>query len=179
MNQRTKKYYLGPAGIHYPYKATAICQDGRIRMVFLNQEPDTFFSHPGRCKIKGKSMRGYLTVKEDGEFYFIAYIKKNAVTDFELVKYGFDPSGSFPGIGTQGTRFGKVVCGVGTTMVASFVAALDLIEQVERCKHPTIDFSAVEEQAGELGQLEADGSEDGKGAGNVWFYYGIRYNLAA
>ncbi len=179
MNQRTKKYYLGPEGIHYPFKATCICQDGRIRMVYLNGEPDTFFTHPGRCKIKGKSVRGYVTVKEDGEFYFIAYIKKNAVTDFELVKYGFDPSGSFPGIGIQGTRFGKVVCGVGISEEGAFVSALDLIEQVEQPKHPTVDILAVEAQAGELGQLEADGSEEGKGAGNVWFYYAIRYNLAA
>lgn len=177
MSQKTQRYYLGPEGNSEPYKATAICEDGKIRMVYLNEAPDTFFSHPGRCKIKGKSVRGFVTGKDDGELYFIAYQKRNAITDFELVKYGFDSDKTFPGIGVQGTRYRKVVCGVGTTEEAAFDCALDLIEQVERHRHPEIGFSGVEDRAGDLDHLEADGSEEGKGAGDVWYFFGIRYTF--
>lgn len=76
MEKRTKKFYLGPEGIHYPYKCMAIFEDGKIRTVFLNQSPDTYFSHGGRSKVSGKSVRGFISIKEDGEMYFTAYKKK-------------------------------------------------------------------------------------------------------
>ena len=176
MEKRTKKFYLGPEGIHYPYKCTAICEDGKIRMVFLNQEPDTFFSHPGRTKISRKSIRGFVSVKEDGEMYFTAYKKqkRNGITDFELIKFGFDFNKTFPGCGIIGTRFSRAITGIGTTEDAAFASIIDQIEQVERTQ---VDFIMMEEQAGELGQLESDGSEEGKGKGDAWFYYAIRYNF--
>lgn len=102
--------------------------------------------------------------------------RKTKVKDFELVRWGFDNKGTFPGIGIKGTRFRKVVCGVGTTEEASFIAAMDLIEQAERID---LGWSNIEDQAGELGRLEVDGSEEGEGKSNGWFYFGIRYNFAA
>jgi len=174
MTKRTKKFYVGEEGVGYPYKTTGICEDGRIRMVYLNAEPDTYFSHPGRCKIKGKSIRGFVTIKDDGETYFVAYKRRDVITDFELVRFGFDTQHVFPGIGIQGTRFRKVVCGVGTTEEAAFVSALDLIEQGEGVSS---SWSNIEDQAGELEKIEADGFEEGEGKRDAWFYYGIRYNF--
>ena len=175
MEKRTRKYYLGPEGIHYPYKCTAICEDGKIRMVFLNKEPDTYFSHPARTKIFGKSVRGFVSVKEDEEMYFTAYKKKrNTISDFELVKFGFDFNKTFPGCGIVETRFSRAITGVGTTEEAAFASIIDQIEQTE---NKELDFSTMEEQAGALGQQEYDGSEEGKGKGDVWFYYAIRYNF--
>lgn len=44
--------------------AMAKCDDGVVRTIRLNQQPDTWFSHPGRTSIKGKSVRGYITFDE-------------------------------------------------------------------------------------------------------------------
>jgi hypothetical protein len=81
-------------------------------MIRLNREPDTYFSHPGRTEIYHCSVRGYVTVREDGELYFIAYVKGKKLSDFELIPHGFDQSQSFPGCGVSNTPYKKVVTGV-------------------------------------------------------------------
>lgn len=55
---------------HHPYKAVnVLCQDGKRRTVRLNLEADTYFSWSGRCNIKGKTVRGYVTgIETDGQF---------------------------------------------------------------------------------------------------------------
>lgn len=63
---------------------------------------------------------------------------------------------------------------MGTTEDAAFASIIDQIEQVE---NKELDFSTMEIQVGNLGKLESDGSEEGKGKGDVWFYMGIRYNF--
>lgn len=44
----------------HPTAARALCEDGRIRTIRLNQMPDNAFSWPGRASIGGKTVRGYL-----------------------------------------------------------------------------------------------------------------------
>ena len=51
---------------NHPYKAAnVLCGDGKRRTVRLNQEADSWFSWPGRCTIKGKTIRGYVTGYEN------------------------------------------------------------------------------------------------------------------
>ena len=46
----------------HPYKVKdALCFDGKRRTVRLNIQADTYFSWPGRCTIKGETVRGYIT----------------------------------------------------------------------------------------------------------------------
>jgi hypothetical protein len=45
------------------------------RTVYIQGEPDTFFSVPAACSRKGKRVMGYLTC-EDGEWQFHAYAEK-------------------------------------------------------------------------------------------------------
>lgn len=47
----------------HPTAMKAQCEDGVIRTIRLNQQADTFFSWSGRTTIKGKSVRGYVTVE--------------------------------------------------------------------------------------------------------------------
>lgn len=54
----------------HPYAAKAKCPDGVIRTVRLNQQADTYFSWPGRCTIKGKTLTGFVTGGDNGlEFH--------------------------------------------------------------------------------------------------------------
>ena len=62
----------------------ALCFDGRRRTVRLNIQPDTYFSWPGRTKIHGKSVRGYVVV-DDGDAAFRLY-------DGEWEKLGIEKS---------------------------------------------------------------------------------------
>ncbi len=39
------------------------------RTVYIQGEPDTFFSQPAACRVQGKDYRGWITM-EDGNIYF-------------------------------------------------------------------------------------------------------------
>jgi hypothetical protein len=57
-------------------KASAICADGKIR-IFKVGIPDTFFSIPAHGKIKGFSVRGFVSYRDDGEIEFTALPNKH------------------------------------------------------------------------------------------------------
>jgi hypothetical protein len=67
----TARYLVGPW--QHTVAFDAICPDGKVRRVRANQSPDTFFSHPGRCTIGKRTVRGYVTVGQDGEYLFNIY----------------------------------------------------------------------------------------------------------
>lgn len=54
-----------------------LCSDGKFRTFWTQGEPDTFFSHPGRVKVKGKTVTGFITwdnhLGDDGLWQFIPY----------------------------------------------------------------------------------------------------------
>lgn len=39
------------------------------RMVYITSEPCTFFSQPAACKVKGKTVRGYITSDDSGMIF--------------------------------------------------------------------------------------------------------------
>lgn len=43
------------------------------RTVYVRGEPDTYFSIPGACVYKGKTIKGFITTDGDGEYYFVVY----------------------------------------------------------------------------------------------------------
>lgn len=46
------------------------CPTGQgLRMVYITGEADTFFSLPAACKVKGKTVRGFVTFSEVGPFF--------------------------------------------------------------------------------------------------------------
>ena len=47
------------------------CPDGKPRMVYVRGEPDTMFTIPAACSIKGKRQSGYLTHGEEGYVFNI------------------------------------------------------------------------------------------------------------
>ena len=54
--------------------AWALCEDGKRRVIRLNQSPDTFFSHPGRASFFGKTLTGFCTSDaDDGSLKFCLY----------------------------------------------------------------------------------------------------------
>lgn len=57
-------FYSIPGPCNLRVLAMAKCEDGVVRTIRLNQQPDTWFSHPGRTSIKGKAVRGYVTMDE-------------------------------------------------------------------------------------------------------------------
>ena len=59
---------------NHPYAAHAICPDGKIRKIRLNQQANTWFSWPGRCSKYG---RGFVTVKDE-MLVFTPYTKETA-----------------------------------------------------------------------------------------------------
>lgn len=62
---------------------TAICPDGRVRKIRLNQSADTFFSHPGRTTIAGHAITGYVSHGDDREYHFTPHrTHKNYVALF-------------------------------------------------------------------------------------------------
>jgi hypothetical protein len=73
--------------IHYygmwqiPTHATKVlCSDGRRRYAKVTAPADTWFSLPARVKVKGKSVSGYLTGRQDEE----------GREDVEFVSYFYD-----------------------------------------------------------------------------------------
>lgn len=49
------------------------CSDGAIRMALIGI-PDTFFSIPGRIRVRGKTVTGYVTCDSAiNEFTFVSY----------------------------------------------------------------------------------------------------------
>jgi hypothetical protein len=50
----------------HPHAAFALCFDGKVRKVRLNQQADSFFSWPGRVTIKGVTVSGYVTGADNG-----------------------------------------------------------------------------------------------------------------
>ena len=57
----------------HPHAARALCEDGKIRKVRLNQSPDTAFSWSGRASIKGKTVRGFVYHGDGGTMRFTTY----------------------------------------------------------------------------------------------------------
>lgn len=43
------------------------------RTVYVRGEADTYFSIPAACTYKGKTIRGYITTDDAGEYIFRAY----------------------------------------------------------------------------------------------------------
>ena len=64
-NQETRMITNGNPWGH-PHAAYALCFDGKVRKVRLNQQADTWFSWPGRATIRGITVRGYVTRTDDG-----------------------------------------------------------------------------------------------------------------
>jgi len=56
-------------------RAYATCEDGEKRVITCGI-PDTFFSIPGRVKIDGVTVKGFVSSDEDG-FKFTAYKKQD------------------------------------------------------------------------------------------------------
>ena len=50
----------------HPNAAYALCFDGKVRKVRLNQAADTWFSWSGRAAINGVTVRGYITGTDNG-----------------------------------------------------------------------------------------------------------------
>ena len=44
------------------------------RTVYVRGEPDTAFSQPAACQYQGKTLRGYITQDDNGEYEFRCYI---------------------------------------------------------------------------------------------------------
>ena len=66
----------------HPHAAYALCLDGKVRKVRLNQAADTWFSWPGMVTIKGVTVRGFITGTDNGlEFMLL---------DSSLAKLGLE-----------------------------------------------------------------------------------------
>lgn len=50
------------------------------RTVYITGEPETWFTVPAVCKIKGKGVRGMVRITNDGGFEFIAWTARPATT---------------------------------------------------------------------------------------------------
>lgn len=53
-----------------PIKNTVIDTGVSARTVYVRGEPDTFFSQPAACVYKGRTLRGYITCDESGNYEF-------------------------------------------------------------------------------------------------------------
>jgi hypothetical protein len=55
------------------YKITSVlCPDGTIRTASISGPADTYFSLPGRIKVKGKTVTGFVWTHSDGSYRFTA-----------------------------------------------------------------------------------------------------------
>lgn len=50
----------------HPHAAYAICFDGKVRKVRLNQQSACRYCWPGRVTIKGVTVRGFITGTDNG-----------------------------------------------------------------------------------------------------------------
>ena len=57
----------------HPHAAYALCFDGKVRKVRLNQQADSWSSWPGRVTIKGVTVSGYITGADNGDIEFRLY----------------------------------------------------------------------------------------------------------
>lgn len=53
-----------------PIKNTVIDTGIPARTVYVRGEPDTWFSQPAACKYKGKTITGYITSDDNGNYEF-------------------------------------------------------------------------------------------------------------
>ena len=94
--------------------------------------------------------------------------------DFELISHGLDPS--FSGCGLKGTRFRRVLTAVGCCQQEAYV---NLLDQIGVMEYGELDFTEVENKAGELSTKLWNGIEEDEYEGECefWFCFSIRYNL--
>jgi hypothetical protein len=59
----------------HPVKAIALCDDGKIRTVRLNQQASNAFAWQGRTTLQGKTITGYVHPDENGTIRFSEYTK--------------------------------------------------------------------------------------------------------
>lgn len=59
----------------HPHAADALCPDGRVRRVRLNEAPSTVFSWParGRARAGGRTVRGFVSADDTGALRFTPY----------------------------------------------------------------------------------------------------------
>lgn len=50
-----------------------MCEDGKRRYARVTSEPDTFFSLPASVTVRGKSVSGFISLLQDGDYQFTAY----------------------------------------------------------------------------------------------------------
>jgi hypothetical protein len=53
----------------HAHAALALCEDGKIRKVRLEEAADNAFAWPGKIRIANKTIRGYVGSNEDGLFF--------------------------------------------------------------------------------------------------------------
>src|SRR5581483_1715404 len=61
-----------------PIRNTVIDTGITPRTVYVSGEADTFFSIPAACRYKGKTLRGYLTTDDNGDYEFRVYKNQGA-----------------------------------------------------------------------------------------------------
>jgi hypothetical protein len=54
-----------------------MCSDGKARTVSRMAEADTFFSMPGSVKVRGKSVRGFVSCDDQGYTFHAYKYRKN------------------------------------------------------------------------------------------------------
>lgn len=47
------------------------------RTVYIRGEADTWFSIPAACRYKGKTITGYITTNDGGEYVFVQHVRQN------------------------------------------------------------------------------------------------------
>jgi len=59
-----------------------LCPDGSRRVATITGLPDNWFSTPARVKVKGKSVSGYVTCRDEN-IKFIPYLYRKNASMFE------------------------------------------------------------------------------------------------
>ena len=50
-----------------------LCPDGKRRVAVITGYPTTWFSHPARVQVCGRSVSGFVTGRDEGDMEFIPY----------------------------------------------------------------------------------------------------------